>query len=111
MTRRDSIPHFLFLALALGLSAINPVLAANDAPPTAAIATAAVCAATTNDQLAAARKALQSDDRAARAALACLIDATSRLNDQLKNCQQGRSASGVWHVPTTTVVPGSAGPQ
>ncbi len=108
MTRRDSIQRLLSIVFTLGLLAIHPVFAANDAPPISSAATTATCGATVEDNLAAARKALQSDDKAARAALACLLEATSALNDRLSNDEQGRPASGFLRFPTRTDVPSGA---
>jgi hypothetical protein len=63
------------------------------------------CGATIEDNLAAAQKAIQSDDKATRAALACLIEATAALNRQVQNLAQSRSPAGALRVPTMTFPP------
>jgi len=66
---------------------------------------AAGCGATIEDNLAAAQKAMQSDDKATRAALTCLIEATAALNRQVQNLDQGRSPAGALHMPTLNFPP------
>ena len=58
------------------------------------------CGTTIEENLTAARKALQSDDKATRAALACLIEATSTLDEKLRNDEQGQQQSGMLRFPS-----------
>jgi hypothetical protein len=68
-------------------------------------ASAPSCGTTVDDKLAAARKALQANDNATRAALACLIAATSALNDQVHNDEKGKPASGMLAAPVRVDAP------
>jgi hypothetical protein len=68
-------------------------------------ASAPSCGTTVDDKLAAARKALQANDNATRAALACLIAATSALNDQVHNDEKGKQASGMLAAPVRVDAP------
>jgi hypothetical protein len=77
----------------------------NSSPPATPSQSPAGCGATIEDNLAAAQKAMQSDDKATRAALACLIEATAALNRQVQNLDQTRSPAGALRVPTMTFSP------
>jgi hypothetical protein len=63
------------------------------------------CGTTVDDKLAAARKALQANDNATRAALACLIAATSALNEEVHNDEKGKQASGMLAAPVRVDAP------
>jgi hypothetical protein len=60
------------------------------------------CGTTVEETLAAAQRALQSNDAAARVALVCLMQATVILNDRLHDVEQGRSKAGTLTAPTTS---------
>jgi len=96
--------RFSLVAVAL-LFTLSPALAnaaqASGTTPAVQADSAAACGATVEDNLAAAQKALQSNDNAARAALACLIAATATLNEHVRNLDQGRSATGRLAAPIT----------
>ena len=62
------------------------------------------CGATVEDNLAAARQALPSNDAALRASLACLIAATASLNDRLRALEAGGKPTGLLHVPSRDIV-------
>ena len=89
------------------LFTLSPALAnaaqASGTTPAAQAESSAACGATVEDNLAAAQKALQSNDKAARAALACLIAATATLNEQVRNLDRGRSAAGKLAAPITSL--------
>jgi hypothetical protein len=99
--RRGSSSSFLipFALALLTTSQTAQAAATSPAPPSQS---PAGCGATIEDNLAAAQKAIQSDDKATRAALACLIQATAALNRQVQNLDQGRSPAGALRAPTTT---------
>ena len=101
--RRRSSSFLIPFALALlTTSQTARAAATSPAPPSQS---PAGCGATIEDNLAAAQKAMQSDDKATRAALACLIEATAALNRQVQNLDQGRSPAGALRVPTMTFPP------
>jgi len=90
----DALPATAF---ALGLLLASPAVAANsDAQATLGDS---ACGVTVETNLAAAQKALQSNDKATRAALACLVAATSALNEKVRNDKIGEQASGMLAVP------------
>ena len=64
------------------------------------------CGATVEDNLAAAQKALQSNDKATRAALVCLLEATSTLNDRVHGCEESRTLCKANIVPSLTLQSG-----
>jgi hypothetical protein len=64
---------------------------------------APLCGKTVEENLAAARQALQSGDASQRAALACLIEATSALNERLRPNNSGQAQSGLAHMPVLDV--------
>jgi hypothetical protein len=64
-----------------------------------------ICGASVADNLAAAQKALQSNNGALRPALTCLIEATVALNDRVHNDEDGHPASGVLVLPKFAVGP------
>jgi hypothetical protein len=64
-------------------------------------ATSQGCGTTVEDNLAAARQALQSSNGNQRAALACLIEATAGLNVKLHEYETGKSGAQEWHPPIT----------
>jgi len=68
-------------------------------------ASAPSCGTTVDDKLAAARKALQANDKATRAALACLIAATSALNEEVHNDEIGKQTSGMLAAPVRVDAP------
>jgi hypothetical protein len=95
MTCRNRVLTFSFVALILFLAgetafSANAVTQASPNPN--------ACGTTVEENLAAARKALQSDDKTTRAALACLIDAVSTLNAQRLDEVRG-DGGRVIHVP------------
>jgi hypothetical protein len=93
----DAFPATTF---ALGLLFASPVLAASgDAQ--APLGDNA-CGSTVEANLAAARKALQSDDKTTRATLGCLIAATNALNERVRSLEQSRPLCKVNVVPGTT---------
>jgi hypothetical protein len=93
----DAFPATTFT---LGLLFASPVLAASgDAQ--APLGDNA-CGSTVEANLAAAQKALVSNDKAARAALACLMAATSALNERVRSLEQSRPLCKVNVVPRTT---------
>jgi aminoglycoside phosphotransferase family enzyme len=57
------------------------------------------CGKSIQENLAAARQALQSNDTATRAALVCIAEATAALNERVENLDQGRSATGELRAP------------
>jgi hypothetical protein len=63
------------------------------------------CGTTVDAKLAAARKALQANDNATRAALACLIAATSALNEEVHNNKIGKQTSGMLAAPVRVDAP------
>jgi hypothetical protein len=98
MNLRKFAVTFLFVALTLFLAGQAAIAA--DAVTQV---TPSACGPTVEDKLAAARKALQSDDKATRAALACLIEATSALNKRLQASELGGQQSGMLHAPVSDV--------
>jgi hypothetical protein len=99
MKPSNCVTTFSFVVFTLGLLANSPAIAASsDAQATPGDS---ACGTTVEANLAAARKALQSNDRTTRAALACLIAATTSLNEHLRNLDQGRLASGELRAPET----------
>jgi uncharacterized membrane protein YccC len=103
MARRNPILKLLSIAFALGLLASHSVFAANDAAPATSAATTATCRATVDEQIAAARKALQSNDPTARAALACLIETTTALNKRLQGLESAGARPVMFSVPVLNV--------
>jgi hypothetical protein len=101
--RRGSSSFLIPFALALLTTSQTTLAAATSPAPQSQ--TLAGCGATIEDNLAAAQKAMQSDEKATRAALACLIEATATLNRQVQNLDQGRSPAGALRVPTMTFPP------
>jgi hypothetical protein len=95
----------LLICFVLALLAAPPsTRAENASPPAAQTGSARGCGTTVEDKLAAARKALQSNDQDMRAALGCLIQATGILNDRLKSSEQRDSRqSGMMHMPVLDV--------
>jgi hypothetical protein len=102
--RRGSSSSFL-IPFALALLTTSQTVQAAATSPAPPSQSPAGCGATIEDNLAAAQKAMQSDDKATRAALACLIEATAALNRQVQNLDQGRSPAGALRVPTMTFPP------
>jgi hypothetical protein len=99
MTRRNFVLTFSFVAFAL-FPAGPSAFAADSASQVTQSPTA--CGATVQDDLAAARKALQTDDRATRVALVCLMEAISASTD--KHCGHNLNAapqSGMLHAPVS----------
>ena len=92
---------FLILATLAALSA--PQSARADALPATQTQISQACGTTVEENLAAARKALQSDDKTAHAALACLIEATSALNKKLDPTEPGGQQPGMLHAPVSDV--------
>jgi hypothetical protein len=89
----------LFIALTILILCATPQCArAGEASPASP-----VCGKTVEDNLTAARQALQSSDKDSRAALACLIEATSALNDRLSAGGSGQARSGLAHMPVLDV--------
>ncbi len=76
---------------------------ANGAPSATPAATTSSCGKTVEDKLAAARRALQTNDTASQAALACLIEATASLNDRLRGYEADRSQFGLLHAPSRDI--------
>ena len=97
--RRRSLSFLILIASALLL-----------APPSSRAETtlpinSQSCGATVEDNLAAAKQAISSNDTAMHAALACLIEATIALNRRVHNDEDGHPASGVLHLPMLDVPP------
>lgn len=85
-----------FIALTILIIIAAPHFArASDTPP------ASLCGKTVEDNLAAARQALQSGDSDSREALACLIEATAKLNKKVADYESGKSDARAWHPPIT----------
>ncbi len=64
------------------------------------------CGTTVEDGLAFAQKALQSNNEDARAALGCLIVATSALNERVHSLEQSRPLYKTHIVPYVLLQPG-----
>jgi hypothetical protein len=90
--RRRSFSFLLLVASALLI--VQPSSRAQTAPPT----NSQNCGATVAENLAAAQKALQSNDATTRAALGCLIEAENDLDKRLK-AVESRNASGALTAP------------
>lgn len=86
-----------FVSAVLAMLIASPCMRAlaDNAPKPAHTGSASSCGTTIDDQLAAARRALQTDDAAIRVALTCLIGATASLNERVRNDE----ASHTWHPP------------
>jgi hypothetical protein len=95
---------FVVVALVL-LVAPQSARAETGSAPATQIAATSACGKTIDEKLAAAQKALQADDAAARPALACLIEATAALNDRVHNDEDGHPAAGVLVLPKFAVGP------
>jgi hypothetical protein len=93
--RRRSLSFLLLIVSALLIA--PPSSRAQTAPST----NSQNCGTTVEDNLAAAHKALQSNDAATRTALACLIEAENGLDNRLK-AVESRNASGVLTAPVVT---------
>jgi hypothetical protein len=63
------------------------------------------CGATVAENLVAAQKALQSDDKETRGALVCLMAATTSLDKRLSDDEAGHPASGTLHMPMRDITP------
>jgi hypothetical protein len=86
----------LFLgALVFFAATTQPICAAQADTPAPA-----PCGKTVADNLAAAQKAIQSNNAAMHSALVCLIEATGTLNNQVQTITAGRDASGALNVPS-----------
>jgi hypothetical protein len=83
----------------LALLVAQPSARAETKPPTNSQA----CGTTIEENLAAARKALQSNNAETQAALVCLIEATSALNERLQAAGPGGQQSGMLHAPVSDV--------
>jgi hypothetical protein len=114
MAHRISASNVLMLSLLLlcstvmesGSAAAAPAASSTaPSPPATPGQSPEACGATIEDNLAAAQRAVQSDDKATRAALVCLIEATAALNRQVQNLDQGRSPAGALRVPAMTFPP------
>ena len=75
------------------------------ASPTAQPAIASACGKNIDENIAAAQKALQSNDNASHIALTCLIDATIAINQRMHNDEDGHPVSGVLSLPKFVVGP------
>lgn len=109
-SRMRSYRRIALLALAAIVSCFsNPTFAAaNDissgSQPEQS-SSAPSCGKTVDAKLAAARKALQANDNATRTALACLIAATSALNEEVHNNKIGKPTSGMLAAPVRVDAP------
>jgi hypothetical protein len=90
--RRRSLSFLILIASALLVA--SPSSRAQTASPDKS----QNCGATVEDNLAAAQKALQSNDATAHLALVCLIEAESSLDKRLK-AVESRNASGTLTAP------------
>jgi hypothetical protein len=87
------------LAVALVLIVV-PQLARAEASAASATRnpSASACGKSIDDKLAAAQKALQGNDAAMHAALACLIEATIAIKQTIHSCDADHSKNGLLHV-------------
>jgi hypothetical protein len=91
----------VYLPIALALIIGAQFARANETLTATQAKSAQACGTTIEDNVSAARKALQSNDKTTRAALACLIDAVSALNAE--KCEAVRSdGTTVLTVPHTS---------
>jgi hypothetical protein len=75
----------------------SPAWADSVAPPAQGKSTPS-CGTTIDDNLAAARRALHTNDGSANAALFCLIEATTALNEHVSALDEARSSPAVRHA-------------
>ncbi len=105
--RRRFSTFLVWVALVL-LASLQAVGAGT--PPASQIENSGVCGKTVAENLTAARKALQSSDPTARAALACLIEATAALDARVAIADHTRAPSGLLHVPDMDHLPAAGHP-
>jgi hypothetical protein len=97
--RRRSLSFLILIASALLIA--PPSSRAQITPPT----NSRNCGATVEENLAAAQRALQSKDKDTREALFCLIEATSALDNRVRNDEDGHPQSGTLHMPMRDITP------
>lgn len=103
--RRIALLAFVAIASCFSNSAFAATNDISSGSQPAQSASAPSCGTTVDAKLAAARKALQANDNATRGALACLIAATSALNEEVHNNKIGRQASGMLSAPVRADAP------
>jgi hypothetical protein len=101
MKLSSCVTTFSFLVFTLGLLANSPTAAASGEVE----ATPEACGSTIEANLAAAQKSLQSNGKTTRTAVACLIEATTALNEKVHNDRIGQQASGMLSVPVRVDAP------
>jgi hypothetical protein len=89
---------FLIVALVLFMAPQFARAETDSAPPAIQTASASTCGKTIDEKLAAAQKALQSNGADARAAVGCLIEATTAIKQTLHSCDADHSQYGLLHV-------------